>query len=126
MSESREGHREARYRPGAPSDGCGSVELTAEELRDPERLELEARQYAVRFITEEDTRQFNIGVSKYPNRPLVFIVEAARVFCGAVNDDLALRLLEMAIEEIKAGRNIRPPPFKNARQGPKKGPTLVP
>jgi hypothetical protein len=32
----------ARYRPQAPGDDCGSVDLTDDELEDPERLDNEA------------------------------------------------------------------------------------
>jgi hypothetical protein len=38
--------RRARYRPGAPGDGCGNIVLSDEDLRDPVRLDEEAVAYA--------------------------------------------------------------------------------
>ena len=90
---------EARYRPAAPGDGCGSVSLSKEECRDQELLHEEARRYARRFIeTENDGGEFRIGVSNYDtNRALVYVIEAARSLCGA-QDDLARDLIKMAAE----------------------------
>jgi len=91
----------ARYRPQAPSDGLGNIELSPEELEDSERLAREASEYAVAFVNEEDTRQFHIGVSNYAtNRAFVYTIEAARALCSG-KSWLALRLLEMAIEDVK-------------------------
>jgi hypothetical protein len=42
--------KEAKYRPQAPSDGCGSVLLTQEQIDDPRRLEAEATAYAIASI----------------------------------------------------------------------------
>jgi hypothetical protein len=91
---------EARYRPAAPSDGWGSIQLSAEELNDPHILDAEAREYAERFIREENRRQFYIGCSKWStNRALVFTIEAARALCECA-DEHALRLLRMATDEV--------------------------
>src|SRR5215470_11695837 len=38
------------YRPEAPNDGWGRIELSAEELRDFDRLDQEARDYALAFV----------------------------------------------------------------------------
>ena len=95
--------REARYRPAARGDGCGSIDLTANELKDPELLAKEAARYASTFIKEEDTLQFRIGISNYStNRAVVFIIEAARLLCGALDDERALKLLRMAASEVES------------------------
>jgi hypothetical protein len=100
---------EARYRPSAPGDGCGHIDLTRKQLADRERLHDEAVGYAMAFSTEEDTRKFNIGCSNYTtNRAFIFTIEAARVLAGSWNvlgDELAVRLLEMAIDEIKCSKS---------------------
>jgi hypothetical protein len=96
----------ARYRPAAPGDGMGSVNLTEEELADPVRLAEEADKYAVEFLRQEDSHFF-IGVSDFStNRALVYTVEAARALC-APNPDLALALLELAVEETEAAKEKR-------------------
>jgi hypothetical protein len=72
--------KRARYRP------------TDKQLADPERLEREAIAYAN-------------SLSYTTNRAFIFTIEAARVLAGswnALGDDVAVRLLEMAIDEIKA------------------------
>jgi hypothetical protein len=92
----------AHYRPGAPGDGMGSVHLTPDELNDPVLLDREAQTYATRFIAEENTRQFFIGVSDYAtNRAFVFLIEAARLLAGGGEHDRAIVLLEMAQEELR-------------------------
>jgi len=94
----------AWYRPQAPGDGCGSVSLTDDELRDPQRLENEATEYAARFCKADDDRQHRVGCSNFAtNRGLVYIIEAARALCGGA-DDLALHLLRMAVADITKAR----------------------
>ena len=94
--------REVKYRPYAPGDGMGTIELTDEELRDPLRLQHEAHRYAVAFIREEDSLQFFIGCSNFEtNRALVYTIEAARLLCCGMADKPALKLLQMAIAEVK-------------------------
>jgi hypothetical protein len=94
--------RKAWYRPAAPGDGMGSTYLTEDELVDPEKLNQEAAQYVARFIQQEDAGNFEIGISNYrTNRALVYAIEAAKELCSA-QDNVALRLLKMAIKEIEA------------------------
>jgi hypothetical protein len=83
--------REATYWPAAPGDGLGSTHLFREDLKDLHILEAEAREYAERFIREEDSLQFQIGCSNWStNRALVFVIEAARLLCGGA-DEIAFR-----------------------------------
>jgi hypothetical protein len=95
---------EAHYRPKAPGDGMGNVSLSAKQLADRQRLEREAITYAQAFDAEEDERTFIIGCSEYQtNRALIFTIEAARALCGCA-PDLAIKLLTMAIDDIKQSR----------------------
>lgn len=50
--------RLVNYRPQAPSDGFCNIRLSLDELRDPDQLQVEAREYAIRFLKEEDTDSF--------------------------------------------------------------------
>jgi hypothetical protein len=94
----------ARYRPAAPSDGWGNIQLTKKQIYDRRRLTKEAVAYANRFIVEEDGGAFNIGVSNFrTNRALVYVIEAARCLCGGA-DDVAATLLKMASDEIDNAR----------------------
>jgi hypothetical protein len=95
---------EALYRPAAPGDGMGSVNLSEEELIDHDLLLREAVDYATRFHEQEDTLKFNIGISNYiTNRAFVFTIEAARSLAGG-NDGLAAKLLEMAMQDVERAR----------------------
>src|SRR5262249_53301790 len=77
--------RNARYRPNAPGDGLGNIGLSAEDLRDPVRLDEEAVAYAEKFCTEEDKDTFNIGCSDFEtNRAFVWTIEAARCLAAGI------------------------------------------
>jgi hypothetical protein len=92
----------AGYRPAAPDEGLGSVDLNADEIHDQDTLRTEAKEYAKRFLQEEASLQFYIGCSNYEtNRALVYVIEAARLFCCSDADTLAVKLLGMAIDEAK-------------------------
>jgi hypothetical protein len=60
---------EAHYRPQAPSDGCGNLQLTLEEVKDPDRLKREAVTYALGFAREEGGCAFSIGCSDFRTNP---------------------------------------------------------
>ena len=65
---------DARYRPAAFSDGMGGGRLSEEQLANPDILDEEADRYARKFIAEEDTAKFTIGLSNYStNRALVYV-----------------------------------------------------
>lgn len=92
---------EARYRPQAPSDGFGNITVPLEDLD----LEDEARRYAERWWREEDEGDFVIGLANYSTRPaMIFALEAARCTCSGTADDVALRLLRMAVAELRKAR----------------------
>jgi hypothetical protein len=90
---------QAGYRPQAA--GGSSAES---DLRN------EAASYAKRFIDEEQTTNFHVGVSDYTtNRAFVYTIEAARLLCcGALGVDHALKLLEMAVMEVRMQRGNYP------------------
>jgi hypothetical protein len=91
----------AKYRPQAPSDGMGNIQLTKGQCSDEARLYLEAVEYAAAFNREEDGHDgFHIGCSNWStNRAFILSVEAARLLAGG-GDEHAVRLLELAIKEI--------------------------
>lgn len=93
----------ANYRPGAPGDGCGNISLSADELADADRLRREAFKYALRFQKEEDGCEFRIGCSDFrTNRAFMFVIEAARQLASGASGNLtAIRLLKMAMQEIR-------------------------
>ena len=92
---------EARYRPNAPSDGFGNIDMPLIELD----LDDEAARYAADWMREEQRGQFAMGVPDATTATaMVFTVEAARMICegfipGAL--ERVEKLLEMALEEIR-------------------------
>ena len=94
--------REAKYRPAAPSDGCGNIQLTLEEVRDPARLWSEAAEYALRFSREEDSDTFWIGCSDFRTaKAFLCCIEAARLLAGGdFGRAAALALLRIAVKEV--------------------------
>jgi len=96
--------KEARYRPGAPGDGMGHVDLSPAQLKDSARLDDAALRYAAKFRAEEDSRKFWIGCSEFAtNRAFMFTIEAARALAGN-HRALALDLLKLAIDDVKEFR----------------------
>jgi hypothetical protein len=92
------------YRPGAPSDGFGHIQLSADQCHNRQRLEHEANEYTAGFLAEEEKRTFNIGCADYRTaRAFLWVIEAARQLAsGDGGNATALRLLKMAAKEIKA------------------------
>ena len=73
----------AGYRPAAPNDGFGNIQLSREQFEDRGRLYMEAVEYALKFNREEDSNRFWIGCSDYAtNRAFVLCIEAARLLAG--------------------------------------------
>jgi hypothetical protein len=66
-------------------------------------LGAEAASYAKRFVAEERTGAYHIGVTDTSNRALAFTVVAAKKLCGGVlGVEAGLELLEMAVVKVKA------------------------
>jgi hypothetical protein len=95
--------REAKYRPQAPSDGFGNIQLSLEQVKDPARLHRESVQYAVQFLAEEDRDSFWIGCSDFrTNKAFMWTIEAARQLAsGSSGNETAIKLLEMAAREVR-------------------------
>jgi hypothetical protein len=93
----------AHFRPQAPSDGFGNVQLTEGEIADQDRLEKEATAYAKRFVEQEKSLYFRIGTGDWTNaHALVYAIEAEKALCGGASSmDLAIKLLEMATAEAR-------------------------
>jgi len=89
----------AKYRPAAPSDGMGNISVPLKDLDLPE----EAAEYARKWWKEEDKQSFDIGCCDQDTRPAtIFAIEAARTMCGGVGgQNIALRLLKMAVADLK-------------------------
>ena len=92
------------YRPEAPNDGWGRIELSVEEMRDLDRLDREARDYALAFVCQDETARFRI--SGRPHRPInpvaVWALEAAYLLCaGEAGNATAAKLLRLALKEIE-------------------------
>src|SRR5437660_1040871 len=90
----------ARYRPAAPSDGCGNIAVAEQELN----LEDEVSRYANSWWKEEDNYSYWIGCCNFETRPATILaVEAARQMCGGMTGNAtALKLLKLAVEELEA------------------------
>jgi hypothetical protein len=94
----------AKYRPAAPSDGLGNIQLSKAELDDPRRLKEEALKYARSFSKEEDSHQFRVGCSDFrTNQALIWTIEAARQLCsGGGGNETAAVLLKMALRQVRS------------------------
>src|SRR5262245_5770717 len=92
------------YRPEAPNDGFGHIELTAEELRDLDRLDQEARDYALAFVCQDETARFRLlGPLRHPINPVaIWALEAAYLLCAGEESNLtAAKLLRLALKQIE-------------------------
>ena len=106
----------AKYRPAAPGDGYGSINLTDEQMADPDVLAAEAVRYAVRFCREDDQCMFNLGCTDYTtNRASVFAIEAARLLATGIDGrPFALKLLNLATREIRQAETQKKQPRSRA------------
>jgi len=94
----------AFYRPEAPGDGWGRIELTAEEMRDLDRLDREARDYALAFVCQDETARFRISGRRHQpiNPAAIWALEAAYLLCaGKEGNVTAARLLRLALKAIE-------------------------
>ena len=87
------------YRPSAPGDGFGHIYSPV-----PADLEPEARRYADAWWESENQRNFFIGTCHYPTRPAaIFAIEAARQMGSEEGIPWAVKLLQMAEQELQKG-----------------------
>jgi hypothetical protein len=91
------------YRPSAPSDGMGNIEVHPLELD----LDAECSEYADGWWAEENKQDFSIGCPSFEDRPaLVYVIEAARNICG-MGPATARKLLELALQELDGKEDFR-------------------
>jgi hypothetical protein len=98
------------YRPAAPSDGLGYLQLSPSEASDPVRLNKEA-ELAADFLRADTARRTVIdGCANQPLKAFFYAVQAAQLMCGgAANRPPIKALLKMALKEIEdADRERRP------------------
>jgi hypothetical protein len=88
--------KQAKYRPGAPSDGFGNITGHG-------NLHKEAYVYGEQWDKSEETFEYFIGCGDSQTREaLIFTVEAAKNLCaGRLGDHVALKLLKMAVRELE-------------------------
>jgi len=94
------------YRPEAPNDGWGRIELSAEDMRDLDRLDREARDYALAFVCQDETARFRISGRPQPHHPIslaaIWALEATYLLCaGEEGNAIAAKLLRLALKEIE-------------------------
>ena len=92
------------YRPEAPNDGWGRIELSAEDMRDLDRLDQEARDYALAFVCQDETARFRIsGRPHHPINPAaIWALEATYLLCaGEEGNATAVKLLRLALKQIE-------------------------
>jgi hypothetical protein len=96
--------KRAKYRPGAPSDGCGHITMSLEEFRDPNILDREAAEYALGFLRQDDRMEYPMGCPDGNfNKAFFYAIEVARLLCSGLGAERpAIELLKMAIEEMEA------------------------
>ena len=91
-------------RPEAPNDGWGRIELSAEDMRDLDRLDQEARDYALAFVCQDETARFRIsGRPHHPINPAaIWALEATYLLCaGEEGNATAVKLLRLALKQIE-------------------------
>jgi hypothetical protein len=91
--------KDARYRPAAPSDGCGNITVPTEKLN----LEEECLKYSGRWWEEEDRQLYRLGCCNYSTRPsAILAIEAVRnLNAGNMGNQTALELLQLAVKELQ-------------------------
>lgn len=85
---------EARYRPGAPSDGFGNITGPLDMAREQDT-------YATQWWADEENMTFFLGCPSYELRKtMILCVEAARA-CASAQQELARKLIELALSEAE-------------------------
>jgi hypothetical protein len=75
--------QKAGYRPGAPSDGLGYIQLSPSESSDPARLDREAEDFAADFLRGDTARRVVIeGCAGEPLKAFFYTVQAAQLMYG--------------------------------------------
>src|SRR5262245_49942159 len=78
------------YRPEAPDDGFGHVRVSSEEISDRDRLDQEARQYALAVLRQDESSRFRLSGGPYPTcRAAIWLLEACFLVCTGKSDAAA-------------------------------------
>ena len=96
--------RIAHYRPGAPSDGMGSILLSSNELRDPDMLASEAEHYGREMNACDQAAKFTLfGCTDYRyNRVFVYLLNACTLcFSGDDGRGTIRKLLQLALQDLE-------------------------
>ena len=82
------------HRPAASDDDF---------LPDRDRLDQEARQYALAVLRQDETSRFRLSGGPYPtSRAAIWVLEAAYLLCTKEKGDgAAAKLLRLALKEIE-------------------------
>jgi hypothetical protein len=84
------------HRPEAPTN------MTTEQINNQQLLEEEALRYAIKFYSEENTCNYRIGTTNWKtNRAFTLGLDVLRCLSAGIFDDLAVRLIEQQLAEIK-------------------------
>jgi len=90
------------YRPEASEDGLGHVRVSPEEISDRDRLDEEARRYALAVLRQDNSSRFRLSGGPYPaSRAAIWVLEAAYLLCAGKGDAAAAKLLRLALKEIE-------------------------
>jgi hypothetical protein len=93
------------YRPEAPSDGFGNIELSNEDLADPIRLEMEGWWAAATFYKADEELRFVIhGCTDGRLAATMYLaLQAAQLCCGGLSQGRIRTILELAIAALPEG-----------------------
>jgi hypothetical protein len=98
----------AGYRPCAPSDGCGNIQLDDTAFMSRDQLWREAFLFGIRCLKQEDYECAPTTLTVYgvvngtTGAASRLAIEAATVFNGGSDgDELGIKLLRMALDEAE-------------------------
>ncbi len=91
----------AKYRPGAPSDGFGTILLEENELMDSNLLKKEALNYALDFSKQDNNTEFVIdGCTDFELAPItIWALEIAKVSCSGSGSAVIIKKLTELINK---------------------------
>jgi hypothetical protein len=93
------------YRPEAPSDGFGQIDLDDDQLEDPVRLEMEAIWAARQFYDDDEKMIFETnGCTDGRLAATMYLaLQAAQRCCGGISGGRIRKILELALAALPDG-----------------------
>lgn len=89
------------YRPEAPSDGFGNIQLDDDGRADPVRLEMEGWLAGLKWRDADDRMDFSVqGCADFRNVPAMYLMLQAAQLCCSGPEPAIRKLLQMAIEAL--------------------------